>query len=123
LKNVYLYDNNSGEFNLNDGLKNIKKVLHNVQFKTFILDTQKITELNCFADMAHIDGEHTKIGVYNDLKLIAKCINLNGVVIIDDTKWIHIKEGVLDFLNEVKDFALYEEINNLRGHILLQRTK
>jgi predicted O-methyltransferase YrrM len=121
LTDIYLFDNNSGEYRLKEGEKNIKKMLPCTRIHLYLTDTQKMNTLNFKVDMAHIDGAHTREGVKHDLHLVSKCINLGGWVIIDDTKWKHIHDGVCDFLIENKNFKYLEHIDSLRGNVLLLR--
>lgn len=60
-------------------------------------------------DFIHIDGEHAKSAVLNDLAISKEMITTKGIICIDDFfsyKYPQVTEGVYDWLNQNKDYKL-----------------
>lgn len=53
-------------------------------------------------DFIYIDGDHTTIGVYNDLNNYYPLLNEKGIILGDDYSWDTVKEGLNKFCSEKK---------------------
>ena len=85
------------------------------------VDTQKVTSLECSdVDLFHVDGDHTYLGVQNDLDLAYECLADNGFILVDDIDYIpEVKRGVVAWLKQNDLKAEY--IKSLRGEYLIKK--
>jgi predicted O-methyltransferase YrrM len=88
--------------------------------KIIVADTQKLKTFGLTADLIHVDGEHTAIGVYRDLKLALKALNKDGIIIVDDYDYLTcIRRGINRFLKEHPQ-CHHEYVKTVRGDIIIR---
>ena len=126
---IYGFDNNCGKHGGQGGEKGeykrwAKKILAPYHFKSFNLDTQIVNKLPLVdeIDFMHIDGDHTRQGVYNDLVLALKHVKAGGYILIDDIDYIpEVLEGVSDFIRLYKREIEHIYLPSFRGEMLIRK--
>jgi len=126
---VYGFDNNCGKHGGQGGEGGkykqwAKKILAAYHFCYYELDTQIVSKLPIAEDIDffHIDGDHTRQGVYHDLRLAIKQVKKGGYVLIDDIDYIpEVADGVSDFARLYKREIEYIYIPSFRGEILMRK--
>jgi len=85
------------------------------------LDTQIVSNLGLKdIDFFHVDGDHTKEGVYHDLDLAFKAVKKYGLILVDDYDYLHpVRVGVNTWLKENEQHIDYEFRKSLRGEVLI----
>jgi predicted O-methyltransferase YrrM len=84
------------------------------------MNTRQHTELALAGTfgLIHIDGEHSKEAVQNDIKLTAPYLSKYGTMIIDDISLPGIREGAHLALDEL-DHLTYREAKSTQTHYLI----
>ncbi len=82
-------------------------------------------------DLIHVDGNHTAVGVMNDLNLVWRILNPGGVIIIDDAAPFddrgqpgEIYTAAMEFLSRFENSPEQVEWQyqpNQRGHLIVKR--
>lgn len=85
--------------------------LDNQRLHTNRIDFHKITSkefaaklLDNYFDFIFVDGDHSRQGVYSDLKLFYDKVRPGGIIAGHDWEsqgWFGVQEGVLDFMKEL----------------------
>lgn len=72
-------------------------------------------------DLFNIDGDHTTIGCYQDMKLAWPTIRSGGVMLVDDYDFLKdVKAGVDKFIAEMKiEILSVEHVSSYRGDMIL----
>jgi predicted O-methyltransferase YrrM len=76
-------------------------------------------------DVVHIDGNHDKIGVLNDLGHCWPILNVGGIIILDDLQMPPIKDAVDEWLTsrmDMDEVIAVQFIEDERGHCLIRKT-
>lgn len=126
---IYGFDNNCGKHGGKGGEDGqykawAKKILSPYHFHYFELDTQIVNKLPIAdeIDFMHIDGDHTRQGVYNDMVLALKQIKAGGYILIDDIDYIpEVSEGVNDFILLHKKEIEHIYLPSFRGEMLMRK--
>lgn len=126
---IYGFDNNCGKHGGQDGQNGqykrwANKILAPYHFYYFEMDTQIVNKLPIAEDidLFHIDGDHTREGVYNDLELALKHILIGRYILIDDIDYLpEVSEGVSDFIRLHNRDIEYIYIPSFRGEMLMRK--
>lgn len=103
LKTAYGFDN---EYDLAGSLdiarSRLASIVENLHLQKY--DTQSLATLgNVPTDIAHIDGWHTRQGVYHDCQLAFPQVKANGLLLIDDVGGIdgaEVRRGADEFCTD-----------------------
>lgn len=105
LKTVYGFDNEydmPGSLSVADA--RVRGLVRNTYFTK--ADSQTLETLGRIqADLAHVDGMHTRDGVYHDCELAIEAIKPGGILLIDDVggdAGLEVRRGSLDFCEAYK---------------------
>lgn len=78
---------------------------------------EEVPKLKDTFDFIYVDGDHTEVGCWTDAVNSFEKLNIGGIMIFDDYKWVdregtelHPKGAIDRFMNDYKDKITVEEI-------------
>ena len=102
-----------------------EKILEPHYFHLYQVDTQTgDTKVYGKFDFIHVDGDHTAIGVWNDMNLCFPMLNdSRSCMLVDDYDYLPaVKEGVDEWLDDNPDIG-HIKIDTVRGDVLIWNRK
>lgn len=103
-----------------------KKLLKEYDCEFIEADTRRLSSLEIpyKVDFFHVDGDHTRAGVKNDLDLAYATLSDKGAILVDDITYLDsVRTGVTEWLNRMEGKVNTQEFESMRGEMLIWKIK